>query len=74
MIKAASRTGLGEPLLFLGLSGENVTRLTAGEPIVISSAQLAELGLPQIVVVIHYGHTEDDILAEIQSHGVVVHR
>jgi hypothetical protein len=26
MIKAASRTALGEPLLFLGLSGENVTR------------------------------------------------
>ena len=45
MIKAVSRTGLGEPLLFLGLSGENVTRLVAGEPILITSAQMAELGL-----------------------------
>ena len=31
MIKASSKTALGEPLLFLGLSGENVTRLAAGE-------------------------------------------
>jgi hypothetical protein len=33
VIKAAGKTGLGLPLLLLGLSGENVTRLTAGEPI-----------------------------------------
>lgn len=32
MIKLSGKTGLGEPLLLLGLSGENVTRLVAGEP------------------------------------------
>lgn len=29
MIRASSRTPLGEPFLFLGLSGENITRLSA---------------------------------------------
>jgi hypothetical protein len=72
MIKAASRTALGEPLLFLGLSGENVTRLAAGEPILIRSAQLAELGLPPMVIAIHYGKTEEDIVAELGEHGVTL--
>ncbi|HMH92359.1 MAG TPA: hypothetical protein VK586_14895 [Streptosporangiaceae bacterium] len=70
MIKAAGKTGLGIPLLLLGLSGENVTRLAAGEPIRVSAAQMKQLGLPQIEVVIHYGRTEDDILAELKAHGV----
>ena len=70
MIKAVMKTALGEPLLFLGLSGENVTRLVAGEPIRITSAQLAELDLPPMVVVIHYGRTEQDILGEMKAHGV----
>jgi hypothetical protein len=72
MIKARTSTALGEPLLFLGLSGENVTRLIAGEPIRITSAQMAELGLPPIVVVLHYGKTEAAILAEVREHGVVL--
>jgi len=72
MIKAASRTALGEPFLFLGLSGESVTRLAAGESILITSSQLAELGLPPMVIAIHYGKTEDAILAEIKGHGVVL--
>jgi hypothetical protein len=70
MIKAALKTGLGLPMLFLGLSGENVTRLAAGEPIRISAGQMAQLGLPQVEVVIHYGRTEQDILDEIESHGI----
>jgi hypothetical protein len=70
MIKAAGRTGLGLPLLLLGLSGENVTRLAAGEPIRIPAAQMAALGLPQMEVVIHYGRTEDDIVEELKAHGI----
>ena len=70
MIKAAGKTGLGVPLLMLGLSGENVTRLAAGEPIRISARQMAELGLPQVEVVIHYGKTEQAILDELEAHGV----
>jgi hypothetical protein len=58
MIKAAGKTGLGLPLLLLGLSGENVTRLAAGEPIRIRAQDVAALGLPQVEIVIHYGRTE----------------
>jgi hypothetical protein len=25
-----------------------------------------------MVVVIHYGHTEEDILAEVQAHGITL--
>lgn len=70
VIKASGRTGLGVPLLLLGLSGENVTRLAAGEPIRIPAAELRRLGLPQLEVVICYGRTEQDIVDELRSHGV----
>lgn len=70
MIKAAGKTGLGLPLLMLGLSGENVTRLAAGEPIRVSAQHMAELGLPQMEVVIHYGRTEQDIVDDLESHGL----
>jgi len=70
MIKGAGKTGLGLPLLLLGLSGENVTRLAAGEPIRVSAAHMAELGLPQMEVVIHYGRTEQDVLDDLEAHGV----
>lgn len=70
MIKAAGRTGLGLPLLLLGLSGENVTRLAAGEPIRVTAGDMQALGFPQMEVVIHYGRTEENIVAELESHGV----
>jgi hypothetical protein len=72
VIKASTKTALGQPMLFLGLSGENVTRLAAGEPIRITAHQMAQLGLPQMEVIIHYGKTEDDILGELKAHGIKV--
>ena len=71
MIKAAGRTGLGTQLAFSGLSGENVTRLVAGEPIRVTAAQMQELGLPPIEVVIHYGKTEQAIVDEMKAHGIL---
>lgn len=70
MIRAAATTGNGTPLLFLGLSGENVTRLAAGEPIRIGTQQMTHLGFPAMEVVIHYGRTEQAILDEIRAHGI----
>ncbi len=70
MIKAAGKTGLGLPLLMLGLSGENMTRLAAGEPIRIPAKHMAELGLPQMEIVIHYGSTEAAILGDLEAYGV----
>jgi len=58
-------------MLLLGLSGENVTRLAAGEPIRISAQQMGQLGLPQVEVVIHYGRTEQAILDELADQGVL---
>ena len=68
MIKALGRTGLGLPLLILGLSGENVTRLMADEPI---SFDLADLGLPPMRVIIVGGRTEDAITEQLTGHGLL---
>lgn len=70
MIKASGRTGLGLPLLFLGLSGENVTRLVAGEPIYIHAGDLAALGLPAVEVAIAYGRTEQALADELAKNGI----
>ena len=70
MIKASGRTGLGQPLLFLGLSGENVTRLVAGEPIYIRAQDLGLLGLPAVEIAIAYGRTEQAIADELKKHGI----
>lgn len=70
MIKATGETKTGEPFLLLGLSGENVTRLTAGEPVNVSADDMAEMGLPRMQVVIHYGRTEQAIVDEFRRYGV----
>jgi hypothetical protein len=70
MIKAAGKTGDGKPLLFLGLSGENVTRLAAGEPIHIPARHVAELGLPEMEIIINYGRTEQAIVDDLAANGV----
>lgn len=54
--------------IFLGITGENVTRLVAGEPLKIPPSKLKELGLPEVTIVIHYGRKEEDILKEINAH------
>lgn len=68
MIKAAGRAGDGTPLVILGLSGENMTRLMAKEPIRFN---LAEVGLPSTVVVIVGGRTEDEITVDLQTAGLL---
>lgn len=57
----------GNQVLFLGLTGENVTRLAAGEPIKIEPEMMKKFGLPPITVIIHYGKTEDDIVADFRK-------
>jgi len=70
MIKWTARNKQGLPVLFLGLAGENVTRLAAGEPILVTAAVMAEMGLPAMEIVLHYGRTEQDIISELESRGV----
>lgn len=64
MIKASGSSN-GKPLLVVGLSGENMTRLMASEPIVFETAPL---GLPEMVVLIVGGRTEADISSDLHRH------
>lgn len=68
MIKATSATGDGRPMVWLGLTGENMTRLMADEPIAVD---LAGMGLPPMVVVLVGGRTEREIIAQFESQGMV---
>jgi len=68
VIKARGATPLGVPVVILGLTGENVTRLTAGEPIRFN---LSDLGLPPCLVVICYGRTEEAITRDLESHRLL---
>lgn len=68
MIKMLTTTRRGKPLVVLGLSGENMTRLMAKEPILLD---LADLGLPSTMVAIVGGKTEDDIAADLREHGLI---
>lgn len=64
MIKAVVRDPFGKPTVILGLSGENMTRLMADEPILIN---LADLGLPAQQIAIIGGRTEADIAAQLTA-------
>ena len=66
MLKASGRTADGKPLLIVGLSGENMTRLMADEPIRLD---IAQLGLPDVVVLIVGGRTENAIAERLTSLG-----
>jgi hypothetical protein len=72
VIKARGKTAFGTDVLFLGLSGENVTRLAAGEPVRVKQEDMRALGLPEMVVVIHYGRTEQDILDDLKANGMTL--
>ncbi|MFF9310113.1 hypothetical protein ACF1BS_04295 [Streptomyces sp. NPDC014748] len=64
MIKALLRETAGTAVVVLGLSGENMARLMADEPIVV---QLADLGLPPMKILIMGGRTESDIAATLAA-------
>lgn len=66
MIAGSLTSRTGGPVLLLGLTGENVTRLVSGEPGTVTAARMRELGLPEIdVIIVCYGRTDEDLLAEL---------
>jgi hypothetical protein len=67
VIKATGRMD-GKPLVLIGLSGENMARLMADEPIRFN---LADLGMPPTVVLIVGGRTEDDIANRLRAAGLL---
>lgn len=66
MLKAKGRREDGAPVMLLGLTGENVTRLVAGEPIVFDAAII---GFPPCDVVVVYGRREQDIVDMLKAGG-----
>jgi hypothetical protein len=62
MIEASGELD-GRPMMLLGLSGENVTRLVAGEPIVFDGDEVGYAGK----VVIVYGNTEEAIAQQFDK-------
>lgn len=62
-------TGKLRGALFLGLDGESITRLVAGEPIRVPPQRMEALGFPPMTVVIVYGRTQEAILDEVAAHG-----
>lgn len=68
MIKARSSDEAGQPIVILGITGENVARMAAGEPVLVN---MTELGLPPMKVILMYGKTERHITAELELHGLL---
>lgn len=64
MIKAVLREPAGTAVVVLGLSGENMARLMANEPIIV---QCAELGLPLMKILLMGGRTEEEIAAQLTA-------
>lgn len=64
MIRAKMTAPNGRKMLIVGLSGENVARLAAGEPIF---KQMEDAGFPGMDLVVLYGKTEDDAKASIDQ-------
>ncbi|SHI67379.1 hypothetical protein [Streptomyces sp. 3214.6] len=64
MIKALLRESAGQAVVVLGLSGENMARLMADEPIVV---QVAELGLPPMKILLMGGRTEEVMAAQLKE-------
>lgn len=68
MITGNGRDGNGRPVLVIGLSGENMTRLMADEPIIIDGAAV---GFGDLTVALLGGRTEQDIVARLSAVGLV---
>lgn len=68
MIKGRGETKTGEPLLLIGLSHENLSRLVADEPILFDTGPL---GLPPMKVAIMAGKTEAEIARHFKTAQVI---
>lgn len=77
MLTGMGRHKDGRPVLMLGLSGENVARLVAGEPIMFDAARRvgpagADDGAPDCWVVVAYGKTDIDLLTHLRQVGMSI--
>lgn len=70
MLKAVSKMKDGRPFLILGVSGENLTRLVAGEPVTVDVGALGG-DMPPLQIAIMYGKTEEVIADQLRAAGLI---
>lgn len=70
MIKAAIDLPGDRTLVLLGLTGENITRICAGEPIAFNAATLG-VGLDDVAISVAYGRDQSDIAEQLASGGLL---
>lgn len=70
MIKFTAKAKDGLPLLALGITDENVTRLRAGLPVHVAPADLQQMGLPAMHITIMHGADERAIIHDLRENGV----
>lgn len=68
MIKTRGRTTDGTPVITLGLSRENMVRLTREEPIAFN---LEELGLEPTHIILVGGENERAIVQQLEERGML---
>ena len=61
----------GKEILMIGLSDENVKRLTTDQPIIIDNAKSKGAIPPGLEVVIFHGKSEQDIYRMLKKHGMI---
>lgn len=61
-------TNAGRMLIGLGLSRENINRLTAGQPILVRGESV---GVPSMDITIMFGETEALLAREIETAGLI---
>ncbi len=64
MIKARLTSGDGKPILFFGLTKENVDARTAGRPLMVN---LTDFGRPEATVIVHYGEDMQALVADLRK-------
>ena len=68
MIKGVAENELEGPLVFLGLSAENLRLLQEGRLILV---QMSELGFEGRIA-IFYGETEEQMLRDLKNQGFIL--
>jgi hypothetical protein len=71
VIRAALQTKEG-PIGIIGINHENLRRLTAGMPLDIDIKAITPPGTRVNRVVIHYAHTYEDVLKDMEEGGFSV--
>jgi hypothetical protein len=71
VIKGVLTKADGTPILLLGVTGESVTRIVAGEPIRVAADEVEAMSLPRVEVVIMYGKTHQDVVDQLRAAGLM---